>query len=120
MAVILPIKLSGEPIKALLDSGAGPSVIDVETLRDLRFDQYMDIGESELYGLSHEPVKVIGSLKLLVDLGDNQTIEHTFEVFSETEPTCILGRNFLKKFGTTEFDWSKNQVRLGKFGRPHK
>ena len=38
MAVILPIKLSGEPIKALLDSGAGPSVIDVGTLRDLRFD----------------------------------------------------------------------------------
>ena len=49
----------------------------------------------------------------VVDLGDEQILEHSFEILTEREPTCILGRDFLKKFGTTEFNWAKGQVRLG-------
>ena len=113
MSVILPIKLSGEPINALLDSGAGPSVIDRNTLCKLGLDQLMDAKEGEVHSLSSEPVKVIGSLNIMVDIGDEQILEHSFEILTETEPTCVLGRNFLMNFGTTEFDWAKGQVRLG-------
>ena len=37
----------------------------------------------------------------------------SFEILTKTEPTCILGRDFLKKFGTIEFDWAKGKARLG-------
>ena len=67
MSVILPIKLSGEPINALLDSGAGPSVIDKNTLCQLGLDQCMDAKEGKIFSLSSEPVKVIGSLNIMVD-----------------------------------------------------
>ena len=39
MSVTLPIKLSREPINALLDSGAGLSVIDKNTLCQLGLDR---------------------------------------------------------------------------------
>ena len=57
---------------------------------------------------------VIGRLELTLDLGDDQTLKHGFEVLKSTETTCILGRNLLKKFDTTEFDWHNQQIRLGR------
>ena len=49
---------------------------------------------------------------MTVDLGDKQVLEHKFEVLKVTGTTCILGRDLLKKLGTTEFDWQSQKVRL--------
>ena len=41
LAVVLPVKLDGEPVSALLDSGAGPSVVDLQTVRNLGLETRM-------------------------------------------------------------------------------
>ena len=69
--------------------------------------------DSRVYGISREPVHVVGELELSVDLGDEQVLQHTFEVLNVTGTTCILGRDLLKKLGSTEFDWQSQQVHLG-------
>ena len=112
-SAILPIHLSGEPVNALLDSGAVPSVIDKHTVYELDLEHYMNPKDSKVYGLSHEPVRVVGSLELTVDLGDGHILEHSFDVLADTGPTCILGRNLLEKFGRIEFNWEERRVRIG-------
>ena len=49
MSVILPIRLSGEHVNALLDSGASPSVIDRRTVHDLGLEQFIDVREGEVF-----------------------------------------------------------------------
>ena len=73
----------------------------------------MENKDGVLYGISWEPVHVVGKLNLSVDFGDKQILEHTFEVLKNTGTMCIIGRDLLKKLGTTEFDWHSQQVRLG-------
>ena len=68
---------------------------------------------SEVYGLSREPVRIIGNIEVVLDLGDDQILEHEFNVLENIGNTCILGRDLLKKLGSTEFDWQSQQVRLG-------
>ena len=113
LSVLIAIKLNGVQTNGLVDSGAGPSVIDIGTVCALGLERVMKINFGFLYGISREPVHVVGNLDLTVDLGDKQVLEHTFEVLKDTGTICILGRDLLKKLGTTEFDWQSRQVRLG-------
>ena len=113
LSVLIAIKLIGKQTNGLLDSGAGPSVIDIGTVRELGLEQSMRIKEGQVYGISREPVYVVGELELTVDLGDKQVLEHKFEVLKVTGTTCILGRDLLKKLGTTEVNWQSQKVRLG-------
>ena len=103
LSVLIAIKLNGVQTNGLVDSGAGPSVIDIGTVCALGLERLMK-----------RPIHVVGKLDLTVDLGDKQVLEHTFEVLKDTGTMCILvGRDLLKKLGTTEFDWQSRQVRLG-------
>ena len=81
--------------------------------KSVDLDQLMKDKIGEVYGLSREPVSVIGKLELILDLGDDQVLEHEFDVLKNTGCTCILGRDLLKRLGPTEFDWQSQQVRLG-------
>ena len=47
-------------------------------------------------------------------MGDNQILEHTFGVLEDDCPIHILGRDFLRRFGSTEFNWESKSIRLGK------
>ena len=100
LAVVLPMIINGEIVQELLDSGASPSVIDIETVRNLGLETQMTIEMSEIYGLSQEPVKVAETLNLTLDLWHGQIVEQTFEVLLGAQNTCILGRDLLSKFGT--------------------
>ena len=113
LSVLISVRLNGMRTEALLDCGAGPSVIDIEVVQELGLDQLMKDKIGEVYGLSREPVSVIGKLELILDLGDDQVLEHEFDVLKNTGCTCILGRDLLKRLGPTEFDWQSQQVRLG-------
>ena len=113
LSVLISIKLNGMPTSGLVDSSAGPSVIDIGTVRALGLEELVQSKDGRVYGISREPVHIMGKLDLTVHLGDKQVLEHTFEVLKNTGATCILGRDLLKKLGTTEFDWQSQQVRLG-------
>ena len=112
LSVVLSVKINGNPVTVILDSGAGPSVLDYETLSELGLTKYLQDNSSQIYGLSQAPVTVIGSADLTVDLGDNQVTVQRFQI-TDAGSTHILGRDLLKKFGTTEFDWETRRVRLG-------
>ena len=49
-----------------------------------------------------------------VDFGARHPVKHKFIVLDSREQTFILGRDFLKRFRSTEFDW-ENHVRLGEY-----
>ena len=56
---------------------------------------------------------MIGNICLCVDMGDNQRVEQSFGVLEGTVTIRKLGCDFLKKFGSTEFDWDTQRIRLG-------
>ena len=72
LSAALSVKLNGESVSALVDSGAGPSVIDIETVRDLGLEVELVNKTGKTFGLAKEPVEVIGTLKLTLDLGNRQ------------------------------------------------
>ena len=113
LSVVIPVRINGKLITAILDSGAGPSVIDHYTIRELGLEPLVHNRTSQVYGLSRKPIGVVGSVKLTLDLGDDQVVSHTFQVLRGTATTRILGRDLLKKFQSTEFDWDTHRVRLG-------
>ena len=113
LSVALPIKINGESVSALIDSGAGPSVIDFQSICDLGLKTQVICKTDKIFGLAREPVGVVGTLDLTLDLGNGQIIEHPFEVLENIHTTCILGRDLLSKFGVTEFNWKDHQIRIG-------
>ena len=112
LAAALLVKLNGRSISALVDSGAGPSVIDIETVHNLGLEPELVNKPGRIFGLSKDPVKVVGTLELTLDLGNGQILDHAFEVLSGAQSTCILGRDLLAKFGVTEFNWENNRVHI--------
>ena len=113
LSVILPVKLANAAIEMILDSGAGPSVIDLGTVRYLGLEREIILRAGTVYGVGQNPVHLIGNIALDVDLGDNQIARHSFGVLADTNTTRILGRDLLRNFGPTEFDWDSHRVRLG-------
>lgn len=108
LAAALSVKLNGKPVSALVDSGAGLTVIDIEAVRDLGLEAQLITKEGNIFGLAKEPVEVIGMLKLSLDLGNGQN--HSFEVLTGSQNTCILGRDLLTKFVVTEFNWQSHSI----------
>ena len=95
LSVVLSVKINGNPVTVILDSGAGPSVLDYETLSELGLTKYLQDNSSQIYGHSQAPVTVIGSADLTVDLGDNQITVQRFQI-TDAGSTRILGRDLLR------------------------
>ena len=94
----------------VLDSGAGPSVIDLGTVRYLGLERHINRRTGTVYGVGQNPVLIIGNIALDVDLGDDQLARHSFGVLADTNKTRILGLDLLSKLapltGTlTAYDW---------------
>ena len=102
----------------LVDSGAGPSVLDVGTVRELGMESHIHRHTSRIYGIGKEPIHMIGNIFICVDMGDNLNVELSFGVLLGTVTIQILGRDFLKKFGSTEFDWDTQKIRLEPIWKP--
>ena len=114
LSVALTAKLNRKPFTMLLDSGAGPSVVDLETVRILGLESKIYRRPTKLFGVGKKPIHTVGNINLLVDVGDNQILEHTFGVLEDDCPIHILGRDFLRRFGSKEFNWESKSIRLGK------
>ena len=90
LSVVLPMKLNGLSLTAILDSGAGPSEIDYNTIRNLGLEALTQA--SRVYGLACKPVMVVGNVSLTLDLGDGVT--DIFEVLGDTEQLEFWGASY--------------------------
>ena len=105
---------------ALLDTGAKPSVIDTGTLQELGLGHREQKRESQVFGLGRSTVTVSGQVEVEIDLGDRQKLLQRLKVIEVEEPMFILGREFLSKFVTVEFNWNKCAIRLENNGNKRK
>ena len=107
----LRIKLNNLENVVMLDSGAQPSIIDYETLSKLHIGYR--VCPSRAHGVCATPIPTRGFVDLQVTIGNECPRMHRFVVLDSAEQTIILGRDFLKRFKSTEFDWENRRVRLG-------
>ena len=113
--VALKVRLEGKNVNALLDSGAGPSVIDMGTLEILGLCGTVSECEDNLVNASGDSMDIAGVVKLSVKLPQIKPVTHEFKVLnSKTYSNVLLGRDFMKPFGTVTFDFVENSVRLGR------
>lgn len=113
-AVTLGVRLDDQRISAMLDSGASMSVIDERSVFDAQLGGKVEYanGLETVTGVGGKAV-VIGTIPVVVDVGDDQKVHHHLKVLGGVERVVILGRDFLSLFPTTEFDWEGGRIRLG-------
>ena len=96
-------------VSILFDSGAGTSVMSAELFPELKTSNGTEIHGIGGAQISGKPVRC------------NIYISSTWETVHELKPMTIpgnnslviLGRDFLRKFGNTEFDWKNSRVKIG-------
>ena len=110
-SVMLPVKINGREINAMLDTGADPSVVDRVTAQRLGLAYHPN--RSRVFGVGHIPVAVCGRACVSIDIGDNQVVEYGLDILDTEAKTVILGRGLLAHFGGTTFDWERLRVKLG-------
>ena len=71
-AVTVKVRIKGQEIVALLDTGAKPCVMDVNTLRKLGLENHMVTSPNSVFGLCSNPVKVIGYADIPLEVGGQE------------------------------------------------
>ena len=115
--VIVRVLLNGKSVNALIDSGAGASVIDRGTLERVAYNNEIYKSDHLLVDASGNRMNIVGSTNIAVALSSGEnTTTHNFKILdSKTFSNVILGRDFLQKFGTVKVDFTCGKVRLGNF-----
>ena len=102
-------------VNATLDSGAGCSVIDIGTLKELGIQNNIVPSADHLVNASGERMDIAGVVNIRLQLRGLKTINHEFKVLNaKTFSNVLLGRDFMKLFSKVTFDFEKNRVRLGR------
>ena len=111
--IIVSVEIEELKWEAMLDSGAGISVTDIETHTSFGLDKNKTTEEGNLREFD-DVKQSIGYIHLNIGVS-SATVYQKFKVVKrQGSITLILGRDFLHKFGSTEFDWLNGRVRLGK------
>ena len=114
-AVKVDIVLEGKMSDALLDSCASVSVIDLKTLQDKQLKWKLVPWQESVKSFDNSSRKTVGYVHLDVGIGSQRTVPQKFTVIKCKEPiTILLGRDFLHKHNSTEFNWEKGQIRINK------
>ena len=114
-AVLLSVKLDDQITSAIIDSGAGPSVIDKGTMPKLGLLRSINRqDDGHVLGVGNIEIPVFGQAELVVELEGGCSVPHTFTVLDSYNDTVLLGRSFMSKFPSVEFDWANHRIRLGK------
>ena len=102
--------IENNPTNVSINTGAGISVIDLETVRHLGLESYTTQSQTvqNIYEVSGSNIKVIGIIEVSVKLG-SLMCTHLIRVI-ESETRNIFGRDFMSKFKQTVFDWEKNEI----------
>ena len=113
--VALKVKLEKKIVNATLDSGAGPSVIDMGTVEILGLQHKITDCEDNLVNASGDKMDIAGVVQIQVKIQGAKPVKHEFKVLNaKTYSNVLLGRDFMKLFGTVTFDFVGNSVRLGR------
>ena len=98
-----------------MDSEAGCSVIDMGALETLRLKQLIKPCTDQLVNASGHEMDIAGVVDIEVKLRGTKMFKHEFKVLNtKTYSNVLIGRDFMKLFGTVTFNFLANKVRLGK------
>ena len=113
-SAMITAKIGSTSLLALLDSGAGPSVIGSNTLSSICDKGYIKTdGASKIFAVGKTEMSVEGTINLMVDIGCGSPCYQNFTVLNTMEHTLILGRDFMRKYKQVTFDWEGLRVQLG-------
>ena len=99
-----------------MDTGSGCSIIDLGPLQRIGLDNCIDKSSPKaLINASGDTMKILGTVKIDVTIGGSQPRNHVFQVLdSVTYSNVLLGRDFMRHFGSVQFDFARNSIQLGK------
>ena len=110
----ISVRVHGQPILALLDTGAKVNVVDRQTVEYLGLGQFIKPEIGRVYGVCGTPVSVVGSIEIPIEVNGEKAEKTHVQVLDGEEQALLLGRQFLRRFGRVEFDWDKGTITLGK------
>ena len=104
----------------MLDTGSSTSRIDLGTLKKIGLDNNANKNSAKsLINASGDKMKILGPVAINVTLTGSQPRDQTFQVLdSITYSNILLGRDFMKTFGSVRFDFTRNLIELGTLSIP--
>ena len=109
------MKLESKIVNAMMDSGAGCSVIDIGTLENIGLVENITSCDDHLVNASGDEMDIAGVVNINVQIQGTKSVKHEFKVLNaKTYSNVLLGRDFMKLFGSVTFDFISNKVRLGR------
>ena len=101
-------------IHAVLDSGAGCSIVDLGSLERIGMQHYIKRGNNVLINASGYQMDILGIVKIPTRIGNANLIVHEFKVLnSRTYSNILIGRDYMQLFDRITFDFNRNFVQLG-------
>ena len=106
------VYLNSRKTNALMDTGAGVSVMDMGSLLQVEQTPKLIGTDKILLDASRAKMDILGTIDLEVKLvGEHKTIKQTFYILnSMSAKNAILGVDFMKKLGKVTFDFEKGEV----------
>ena len=105
-------RIQGNTYLVLIDTGAGPCVIDIEVLKKWNLEKLIkwNTKEERLQGLGS--AKSLGTVVLNFCLHPKLQRKQTFKVVQNLNGTILIGRSFLAQFETLEVNWKKITLKI--------
>ena len=112
-------------MNCMLDSGSGPSIIDLCTVRTLGLTSKIVPNEASNVSVEHSKrdlvdasgnkMNIVGTVVITVSLPGTPDRRQTFQVLdANSHSTLLLGRDFMSTFGAVKFDFQNNRVQMGR------
>ena len=76
------VKLQEKSLNATLDTGAGPSVIDIGTCEHIGLDDKIRHPTNGLFNASGDPMEVLGVVNIEVKIPNMRCVTHEFKVIN--------------------------------------
>ena len=113
-SIVIKTRFNDVLANAILDSGAGASVMDLGTFESLKLEQTLENSNDILHDASGNEMNIVGIAKIKVHVaGTNTDIVHDFRILnSRSYRNVILGRDLMKKFKVVTFDFKSNVISL--------
>lgn len=109
------MELNHKTVNSVLDSGAGCSVIDIGTLENLGLCDKIVKSHDRLINASGKEMDIAGVVSINVEIKGTKPVIHDFKVLNaKTYSNVLLGRDFMKLFGSVTFNFAENKVHLGR------
>ena len=109
-SVVIAAKLHNLLTHVMLDTGSGVSVVDLGTLRRIGLDNCIDTSAAKsLLNGPGDQMKILGSVFISDTIPGSQPRKQVFQVLDlVTYSNILLGRDFMRQFGTVRFDFKEN------------